>query len=729
MFFDRLGVSGKLLLQVALLAIALLALSGLALQSLRDTMLREKQLMVRNIVETAIAIAKTNHERAGKGEVSMEAAQKETITALRAMRYAGSEYVFAITMQGIAVAHGGRPALEGTDMTNNATSTPNSRNVIGEMRDKARAGGGYVAYTFAKPGTPPDSEPAPKIAYTAAFTPWNWFIGTGIYVDDVDTQFRAKAVEFGIITLVMALVLIGLSLLILRSVRGPLRALSIIIQRLADGETVSEVAYTNRPDEIGGIARATAALREVSLLAARTQSGLENATTNVMVADTENRIVYCNRAVLALLRNAASDIRKDLPRFDPDALIGRNIDEFHKNPAHQRGMLAKLSGTHRSRITVGGRIFELIVNPAVNTRGARVGTVVEWSDMTDQLRLEREVIAAIAMASEKGFAERVDLEGKNGFLRQLGEAVNGLSDKAQGMTRNIAGTIEAMARGDLSRRIAEDYPGIFGELRDGANETVDKLREVVGQITATSNAVRDASAEISAGSADLAARTEAQAASLEETAAAMHQVTATVKQNADNAQAANQLSQTARDTAAKGGSVTKEAVAAVRRIEESARKISDIVALIDEIAFQTNLLALNASVEAARAGEAGKGFAVVAQEVRALAQRSANASKDIKALINESNAQVKAGASLVHQAGESLDEIVGAIKKVSDIVAEIAAASSEQSRGLDEVNAAVGNMDEMTQRNGALVEQTSASAQQLATQGQTLAQVVGFFRT
>jgi methyl-accepting chemotaxis protein len=204
----------------------------------------------------------------------------------------------------------------------------------------------------------------------------------------------------------------------------------------------------------------------------------------------------------------------------------------------------------------------------------------------------------------------------------------------------------------------------------------------------------------------------------------MHEVTTTVKQNADNAQAANQLASAARDTAEKGGGVVANAVSAVNQIEESARKISDIIGLIDEIAFQTNLLALNASVEAARAGEAGKGFAVVAQEVRALAQRSANASKDIKSLIQTSNSQVKTGATLVNQAGSSLTEIVSAIKKVSDIVAEIAAASREQATGLEQINTAVGQMDEMTQRNGALVEETSASAQSLSNQAEELATLV-----
>jgi len=208
----------------------------------------------------------------------------------------------------------------------------------------------------------------------------------------------------------------------------------------------------------------------------------------------------------------------------------------------------------------------------------------------------------------------------------------------------------------------------------------------------------------------------------------MQEVTTTVKQNAENAQAANQLAATARDTAEKGSKVAEQTVDAMTQIEASAQKISEIVGLIDEIAFQTNLLALNASVEAARAGEAGKGFAVVAQEVRALAQRSANASRDIKSLIAASNGHVRSGAGLVGQAGQSLQDIVIAIKKVSDIVAEIAAASREQSTGLEQVNAAVTQMDELTQRNSALVEETSASAQALSNQAQELTEVVSFFR-
>jgi methyl-accepting chemotaxis protein len=337
-----------------------------------------------------------------------------------------------------------------------------------------------------------------------------------------------------------------------------------------------------------------------------------------------------------------------------------------------------------------------------------------------------ELVNKIASGDLSG---RIAEAGKEGFFLSTSQELNRLAATLETMTGELAVVMEALANGDLTRSVTGDYHGVFGKLKDSGNGMAGRLRDFAARLTETTMSVRTASAEISSGSQDLASRTESQAASIEETAASMHEITTTVKQNADNAQAASQLAVAARDTAEKGGSVVAEAVTAVTQIEGSARKISDIVGLIDEIAFQTNLLALNASVEAARAGEAGKGFAVVAQEVRALAQRSANASKDIKALIAESNAQVKTGASLVNQTGQSLAEIVTAIKKVSDIVAEIAAASREQASGLEQVNTAVGSMDEMTQRNGALVEETSASAQSLSDQAKSLAELVGFFRT
>ena len=384
-----------------------------------------------------------------------------------------------------------------------------------------------------------------------------------------------------------------------------------------------------------------------------------------------------------------------------------------------------------------GAALAVFKNNAVERQNAEAAIETQRRE-ADRLRKEREERESRAADEVADLCRRIvagDLSGrlneadKEGFLLALSQELNRLSVTLGTVTGDLAQVMQAMAGGDLSREVSGEYQGVFASLKGGANGMAGKLREFAARLLDTTQTVRGASSEISTGSQDLAQRTESQAASIEETAASMHEITATVRQNADNAQAASQLATVARDTAEKGGSITEQAVVAVSEIEESARKIADIMALIDEIAFQTNLLALNASVEAARAGEAGKGFAVVAQEVRALAQRSANASKEIKALIQASNAQVKTGAGLVNQAGRSLVDIVGAVKKVADIVAEIAAASREQATGLDQVNTAVASMDEMTQRNAALVEETTAAAQSLANQANELAELARFFRT
>ncbi|WP_341908870.1 methyl-accepting chemotaxis protein [Ferrovibrio terrae] len=610
--------------------IGLILVGALGLYRLHSSLIDDRMIKTRNLAEVAHSLMVRYHARAQAGELSEADAKRLALADLEVLRYDEKEYFWVNDMAPVMVMHPFAKQLVGKDLSEN--KDPNGKRLFVEFVNVVKKdGSGFVDYLWPKPGL---QDPVPKISYVKGFAPWGWIVGTGIYIDDVNTIFKQQLIANGSIIGVVVLLLAGLGWIMIRGISHPLGQLTAALGRLAQRDWQADVIGGDRGDEIGDIARAVSALKENGIAGDRLQTQIE-----------------------------AERLRNEETRIAQEASLDLSIGQV------------------------------------------------------------------VAAASAGEFDRRIDTTELNGVMAKVGQQMNGMLDTLSNAVANIQTTVAGLAKGDLRSRMQGRYQGVFASLQTDLNAMAETLTGVVQNIAVAAEAQGNAAAEISTGSQDLAGRTEQQAAALEETAASMHEVTTTVKQNADNAQAANQLALAARDTAEKGGSVVSDAVAAVTKIEASAQKIADIVSLIDEIAFQTNLLALNASVEAARAGEAGKGFAVVAQEVRALAQRSANASKDIKSLITESNAQVKTGAALVNQTGASLTDIVTAIKKVSDIVAEIAAASKEQAIGLEEVNVAVANMDEMTQRNGALVEQTSASAQALSAQAGELIQQVGFFRT
>ncbi len=512
-----------------------------------------------------------------------------------------------------------------------------------------------------------------------------------------------------------------------RSIIGPLNAVTDVVGRLLNGDRIA-IPETDRADAIGKLARAFSSFAEQGTNATRIKLALDTADVSVMVADANHDIVYVNQRLLDMFRAAEADIKRDLPAFNANGLLGTNIDSFHKTPGHQRGLLANLNAAHEAQLKVGGRDFAFIANPVTGADGERLGTVVEWRDLTEELNLQGSIDRVVQAAGAGDFSKRIDAVGMQGTMAGLAGGINQLTELVEGATKDLGSMLAALADGDLNRRIEADYQGSLGTLKDNANRTADQLTDIVAQIQAATGEVENAAAEISSGTSDLSERTEQAASSLEETAASTEEMSATVKQNAESARNANQLADTANQTASKGGEIVERAVTAMSGIEGSAQKITDIIGVIDEIAFQTNLLALNASVEAARAGEAGKGFAVVAQEVRQLAQRSAQAASDIKILIQDSNGQVKDGVELVNQAGEALSEIVGSIGQVAGIVREISSASQEQASGVQEINSAVTNMDEMTQQNSALVEESTAAARALSEQASKLNELMTFFK-
>jgi len=463
---------------------------------------------------------------------------------------------------------------------------------------------------------------------------------------------------------------------------------------------------------------------------ARLQSAIDGAQTNFMICDADLNITYANPAVVEMLRNRQTELRAIWPTLDVDNLLGQNIDQFHKNPTHQRRLLADVNNLPVNvEIRMGELEFNVNATAILDNKGTYMGNMVEWRDITEQKDAERQIEGLIEAAVNGELDNRLETDGYQGFMLNLANSINRMMDAVVTPIKESTRVIERLAEGDLSQTMEGEFNGQFAVLRDAVNTSITNLLNMVTEIRTSGDSINTSANEIAQGNLNLSQRTEEQASSLEETASSIEELTGTVKQNADNAQQANQLATGARSEAEKGGAVVGTAVEAMSEINQSSKKIADIIGVIDEIAFQTNLLALNAAVEAARAGEQGRGFAVVAAEVRNLAQRSAGAAKEIKTLINDSVQKVDEGSRLVDESGSTLNEIVNSVKKVSDIIAEIAAASSEQSAGIEQINKAVAQMDEMTQQNASLVEEAASASESMDEQAKGLTELMEFFDT
>ncbi|HJO36051.1 MAG: methyl-accepting chemotaxis protein [Pseudomonadota bacterium] len=510
-----------------------------------------------------------------------------------------------------------------------------------------------------------------------------------------------------------------------------------VAESIAAGDLDVEIPVREGRDEGSRLLRALHRMRErlqanVDQLQAQAAQGfrirqaLDVASANVLIADADYNIVYANPALVATFSRAEADIRRELPDFRARELVGKNMDAFHKNPAHQRAMAAQMTGKLSSQLKLAGHDFKFIATPIMN-EGNPQGVVVEWFERTQELEVEREVQAVVDAARAGDLSGRVSLAGKSGFFQTLSESINELVGGCEQIIDDTRRVLGAIATGELGERIEADYQGAFAQMKEDANATVDKLTEVVRKIKRAADSMNTAAASNLAGNANLNERTEAQAASLEETSASIEQITAMVQQTAENAERANQLSSDASEAAERGSEVVREAVQAMEEISKASRSIADIIGVIDEIAFQTNLLALNASVEAARAGEQGRGFAVVASEVRNLAGRSATASREIRDLIKDSVAKVESGTRLVNASGETLAGFVSTVREVSGTVSEISAASREQASGIEQINTAVARMDEMTQQNAALVEEGTAASETIGREAELLRRLIAFF--
>lgn len=514
--------------------------------------------------------------------------------------------------------------------------------------------------------------------------------------DDLIVQLRSLII-FTAFLMIVAVSFVGI--MVIRSISRPLMQGVDFANKIASGEMNNEIAV-DRNDEVGRLLQAMQVMQS---------------TINQLVVDIDESV---KSAV-----NGDFSKRIDLARHKGFA---KNISESinHLNQTTEAGL------TDFTRVALALADGDLTQSITAEYPGVFGQTKDGVNKIVDSLtKIVGEMRQLVDAAANRGdFTFRMVIGSKLGYARDLSELLNRLSDVTQTGLDDVQKVVEALAKGDLTQTITRDYPGVFGQVKESVNGTVENIKSLLSEIINASDTITVAAKEIASGNGDLSHRTEEQAASIEQTAASMEELTTAVQANTENAKLANHLAIGASDVAGKGVAVVRKVIDTMQDINNSSRKISEIIAVIDGIAFQTNILALNAAVEAARAGDQGRGFAVVAGEVRILAQRAAAAAGEIKLLIGDSEDKVEDGSKLVAQAGRTMEEIVTAIRRVTVLMSEISDASIEQSSGITQVNQAITQMDDVTQQNAALVEQATAAAESMAEQAQNLSTTVEVFK-
>ena len=586
-------------------------LMSFAAYTVREEMLSAKRAEVRHVAETGGTIARAFADRAKAGEMTTEAAQAAALQAISAIRFAEGNYVFVSTYDAALLSHPNKKLI-GRSLIGDANSALDGFGR--ELSRVARAGGGMAVYDFPKPG---ETFATPKFSFVYDVPEWNWAVGAGIWIDDVQGALWLLASK---VALIFVPLLIGLAVavrLLTRNINALLAGLAASMGHVARGDLEADVAGLHRPDEIGDMARALEVFKQT----------------------------------------------------------GRDKIEMARSQDAERAA----RGEEKSR------------EDAASSRVAEAE------------RVKRE--------AERREAERRAIEGERAVV---------IDSFGHGLKR--------LAARDLAYRITSRLPEAYQALQTDFNEAVAELQRAMGNVVNGAQSVREMTGEIAVASNDLARRTQTQSASIEETAAAMEQLTSTVRQGATDASKVAGIVREAKLTAEKSGEIVERTVSAMQSIESSAKDIGAIVNVIDGIALQTNLLALNAGVEAARAGESGRGFSVIAAEVRELAQRSAQAAKQIHSLIAASSERIAQGVQLVDLSGESLKRIRDDVSQIDHLVAEMASRASEQSSTIKEVSLAITDMDRATQQNAATAEETSSAAQGLTDGAEAMHDSVRAFR-
>lgn len=547
-------------------------------------------------------------------------------------------------------------------------------------------------------------------------------------------QFQYSVIFFG---LLIAAALLAWSIATLLSILKPIERGTQLIKQVSEGETIQVNEFSK--NELGKMMQAIKMLGiKVGFEAAedkrtaremlRIKMALDEVRIPVTLSNSQRELIYMNTAAQMLWRDMSESLVQRIPNFNVQAMYGQPVGQYLETQEDREKFAKRDDAPVTMIVNLGGRKLRLTVISVYDENKNYVGRATQWKDITAEVAMEQQISRIVEDATSGNFRNRVNVDAKDGFFKDLANGLNLLLETCEKSYTDIANIFDALSHGDLTHKITTQYTGEFEIIKNDANNTVDKLTEIVEQIKNITRNVNEGSKEIAASNTDLSDRTTSQASALEETAASMNELNSTVQTNTENASDANAFVLNTSDIASKGVQVIGRVVHTMEDIRESSRKVVDIISVIDGISFQTNILALNAAVEAARAGEQGRGFAVVATEVRSLAQRAATAAGEIKMLINDSVEKIEDGSKLVVDAGHTMEEIVTSIRTVTKMISDISSASHEQSAGIGQANSTILNMEEMTQQNAALVEQSAATADSLKNQAVELSNAVDYFK-
>lgn len=553
-------------------------------------------------------------------------------------------------------------------------------------------------------------------------------------LQSISHQFETNTATIGI---GIAIFMLVWSLSTQGSIVERLNRAAKLISDVSEGKLIEVNAYSK--NELGKIMKAIKMLgvkmrfevaedRNEAAEMRRIKLALDEVRLPVTLSNSQNEFIYMNNAAYKMWQAMSGEIAKRFAGFTVDGMYGGSLAQYFETEQDRTDFATPQEGGKQMFINLGGKKFHLTVFWVYDERGLYVGRATQWKDITSELAMQQQISQIVEAASEGNFRNRVNVLETEGFFKQLSDGLNVLLSTCEQSYTDMADIFDALSHGDLTRKITTQYDGDFETIKNNANHTVEKLTEIVEQIKRITDGVNSNAKEIATSSSNLAERTTEQAAALEETAASMHELSSTVEANTENANHANDFVIGASNIATKGVNVIHQVVSTMEDIHESSRKIVDIISVIDGISFQTNILALNAAVEAARAGEQGRGFAVVASEVRSLAQRAAAAAGEIKNLINNSVSKIEDGSKLVVNAGHTMEDIVGSIRTVTEMIGQINIASNEQNAGISQASQAIAGMEETTQQNAILVEQSASVSDNLRNQAEDLTLAVNYFK-